>query len=64
MRAIAVLANTLIFFIGNPKLNLGFIEVTVYNLIVFLVVLLLYIGFIVVVLWRANQLSKIDQKKS
>lgn len=64
MRAIAILANTLIFFVGNPKLNLGFVEVAVYDLIVFLIVLLLFIGFFVVVLWRAHQLSLVDRKKS
>jgi archaetidylinositol phosphate synthase len=64
MRAIAILANTLIFFVGNPVLKLGFVEVTVYNLIVFLIVLLLFIGFLVVVLWRAHQLSIVDRKKS
>jgi len=46
VRAIAILANTFIFFAGNPTIRLPFGEVELYNILVGVVVALLYSIFI------------------
>ncbi|HOJ00341.1 MAG TPA: CDP-alcohol phosphatidyltransferase family protein [Anaerolineaceae bacterium] len=65
IRAIAILANTFIFFIGNPaiKLPFGVGEVGLYNLIVGTVVVLLYVIFMITVFQEARLLDKEDRMK-
>ncbi len=63
MRALAILTNVAIFFIGNPMLKLPFFEISFYNLVVGFVTALLFGGFIVVTLMRASQLSKMDSNE-
>lgn len=62
MRAIAILANTLIFFIGNPVIKLPWFTFHLYDGIVGLVVAFLYIGYVVVVIVKAIELNKLDTK--
>lgn len=67
-RVIAMIANTVIFFIGNPNLVLPFgIEpsrtVSLYNLIVFFVVILLSTIFFISAFIEGKRLAKKDRKK-
>lgn len=65
MRAIAILSNTLIFFIGNPVIRLPWLTFNLYDGIVGLLVAFLFIGYIVVLIIKAVELNKLDlaQKK-
>ncbi len=63
MRVIAILANTVVFFLGNPMLNLPFGPLSFYNLVALLLALLFYGAFIVVGWIQAVELAKIDRKK-
>lgn len=62
MRAIAIIANTLIFFIGNPDIKLPWFTFHLYDGIVGLVVAFLYIGYIVVLVVKAIELNKLDTR--
>jgi archaetidylinositol phosphate synthase len=57
-RFIAILANTLIFFVGNPVVKLPFFHFNLYDAIVAVVVGILYIGYIVVTIVKAVELAK------
>ena len=57
-RAIAVVANALIFFIGNPIVKLPFFTFHLYDAIVAVVAAILYVGYIVVTILKAIELAK------
>ncbi len=64
IRAIAIILNTLIFFIGNPVMHLPILgEVGLYNLVVGAVVTLIFIIFFVTVYKEAKLLDREDRKK-
>lgn len=61
LRVIAILANTTIFFLGNPVLDLPFgIHWSLYNLLLGLVTLMLFIGYLVIMIIEANALANRD----
>jgi phosphatidylglycerophosphate synthase len=60
MRVLAIIANAVVFFSGNFQINLPFGTFTLYDLIAIFVAVLLSCGFIIVMLWQANELSKED----
>jgi len=57
-RAIAILANALIFFVGNPMVKLPFFTFHLYDAIVAVVVAILYGGYIVVMIIKGIELAK------
>ena len=59
-RVLAILANTLIFFIGNPQFTLFNIPLTIYNWMVILVIVILMVIFVVSTIKQARVLSKLD----
>jgi archaetidylinositol phosphate synthase len=61
MRVIAILANTLVFFAGNPMLRLPFGPLSFYNLVALVLAGLFFGAFIVVTLMQALELAKIDR---
>ena len=63
IRAIAIIANTFIFFVGNHTISLPFGEIGLYNIIVGVVVILLYTIFVITVFQEARTLDKEDRKK-
>jgi len=63
IRALAIIANTLIFIIGNPTISLPFGEFGLYNIIVGIVVILLFLIFFITVFQEARLLDKEDRKK-
>jgi len=60
MRMLAILANTLVFFIGNPVINLGFFQTPIYNALVVGIILLLFIGTIIVAIIYGTELAKLE----
>ena len=60
MRVIAILANTLLFFFGNPAVVLFGYSVTIFDLVGMLIALVLFIVFIVSTLSQARELCRID----
>lgn len=62
-RALAILANSAVFFLGNPVLRLPFGEVSLYNAIAAFVILVLFVGYGVIVLQQAARLADLDRQK-
>lgn len=62
IRAIAVLANTIIYFVGNPKIGFLFGTYTVYSLIVLGVAIMLFGLFIINVVQEAENLLRAEEK--
>lgn len=63
-RLIAISANTLIFFAGNPLINIPYIgSVSLYNLIVAGVALLLFAIFFSTAIEEGKKLNRKDRKK-
>ena len=60
-RAILILANLILFLVGNPAYNLPFAGVmTLYDLMVAGVSILLYVIYLVMISKRLNQLAKLE----
>jgi archaetidylinositol phosphate synthase len=64
MRAIAILANSVVFFVGNPMLHLPFGPLSFYNLLAIILTTLFFGGFIVVTMVQAVELAKVDRGQS
>jgi len=63
-RVIAVLANIVVFFIGNPEIKLPiFGHIYFYNLVVIFVILLLFTFFFYTTITQAIKFEKIDRQK-
>ncbi len=60
-RLIAIGANSLIFFVGNPSISLFRFTATVYDWIVGAVIVLLFVIFIVTLIKHARELASLDQ---
>lgn len=61
MRAIAILANTVIFAVGNPGLELPVGTVTVYDGIVAAIAVALTVGFLVSMLQQARRMAALGE---
>jgi phosphatidylglycerophosphate synthase len=61
-RMIAMIANTVIFFIGNPAVNLPIGEFSLYNLVVIGVICLLFFFFFFTAIKQAVDLNREDRK--
>jgi archaetidylinositol phosphate synthase len=62
-RVIAMMANTIIYFIGNPLLNLIWFDIYLYNLILIFIITLLFFFFITSVITQAIKYERKDRKK-
>lgn len=60
VRALAVLANTLVFFGGNPVYNLSFVSISLFDLFGVVIALLLFGIFIFSTLAQARALADVD----
>ncbi|HAF63154.1 MAG TPA: CDP-alcohol phosphatidyltransferase [Anaerolineaceae bacterium] len=63
VRAIAILANTIIYFVKNPQISLPFGVYGLYDIIVGIVVILLFVIFFITVFQEARILDREDRKK-
>jgi phosphatidylglycerophosphate synthase len=64
VRVIAILANALIFFIGNPTLQLPVGDLSVYDLLVVIVAFALLAIYVTQMMIKGRQLAREDQPKS
>jgi archaetidylinositol phosphate synthase len=64
MRVLGVICNALIFFVGKPMLELGFARVGLYDGVLAVMILALYIGYAVMVIVKAIELNRLEQKKA
>ena len=62
-RVIAMIANTIVFFIGNPKIYLPFGEFYLYKLFLIAVICLLFFFFFYTTITQAIELEREDRKK-
>jgi archaetidylinositol phosphate synthase len=69
VRVLAIIANAVIYFLGNPELNLPFKlpflngPLYVYNLLLYVVIFLLFFFFIYTTTTQAIKLERKDRKK-
>ena len=62
MRLIAVMANILIYFLGNPVVDLSFASLTVFDWIVAVIAALLFIVFLMTTLSKALYWRGVDKR--
>ena len=62
IRAVAILANTLIFFMGNPVVHLLNWNIQLYDLLLGFITVVLYSIFIVSTILRARQLNEMEKR--
>jgi phosphatidylglycerophosphate synthase len=62
IRAVAILANTLIFFMGNPVVEILNLNIQLYDLLLGFITLVLYSIFIVSTILRAQQLNEMEKR--
>ena len=62
IRAVAILANTLIFFMGNPVVHLFNWSVQLYDLLLGFITVVLYSIFIVSTILRARELNEMEKR--
>lgn len=60
MRVIAILSNTAMLIVGMTKFKLPFGYYTLYDIVLMGIIALFFIGFIVITLMKAHQLSEED----
>ncbi|MFZ0544338.1 MAG: CDP-alcohol phosphatidyltransferase family protein [Candidatus Promineifilaceae bacterium] len=58
VRAIIVIANTLVYFLGNPSFNFSFGDFSVFDLFVLLLAAVLFFTFTISTLTRARELAR------
>jgi len=63
IRVLAIIANTVIYFLGNPTISFSFDKIGLYDLFVIIVILILALIFFLSVLHEARLLDKEDRKK-
>lgn len=63
MRVIAILANTVVFFVGNPKVKLPFGTFTFYDLVVLPLIALFFGAYFYMVATQARELNKVESVK-
>ena len=63
IRALAILANITVYFLGNPQISLPWIDLSLYNLIVSVIVALLVIFFVNTTIKQAIRFEREDRAK-
>jgi archaetidylinositol phosphate synthase len=61
VRAIIVLVNIAVYFLGNPSLNLSFVELSVFDLFVSALALVLFVTFTISTVTRARELARLGE---
>ena len=64
MRVIAILVNTLIFFIGSPVMSFGSLSATIIDIVGMAIALVLFIFFLLSTFSQARELASIDPHQS
>ena len=58
VRLILIITNTFVFFLGNPKIDTKFGIFSIYNVVLVIISVLLYVIYMVVTFTNANALAK------
>lgn len=64
LRVVAVLANALIFIFGNPRLDLGPLRLTPFDLVVLVLAAALFIAFLLTSFRQARRWSRLDPQEA
>jgi len=62
MRITAVLINTIIFFLGNPEINLGFGSMSLFNLFIVIIAIIIFTTFVMLTFTEAVKWAKLDSR--
>ncbi|PKN83513.1 MAG: CDP-alcohol phosphatidyltransferase [Chloroflexi bacterium HGW-Chloroflexi-8] len=60
VRLILIITNILVFFLGNPKIDTKFGIFSIYNVVLVIISVLLYVIYMVVTFTNANALAKLE----
>ena len=63
VRMIAIISNTVVFFIGNPMLSLPFGQFSLYNIILMVITFLLFFFFVYTTITQGISFARQDQLK-
>jgi len=63
MRLIAILANTLFYFVGNPIIKIALRSVSVFDLVVLIIAVVLVVAFIVTTTSQAAHWREVDTRE-
>lgn len=61
-RSIAILLNTIVFFVGNPLIRLPFGVFSLYNLLMIAITILLFSFYFIIMFRESRNLNRMDQK--
>lgn len=64
VRTILIICNTLIFLIGKPIIDLGFARLGLYDGVFGIGILCLYMGYVYMVISKAIELNRLEQRKA
>ncbi len=62
-RAVAILANAVVFFVGNPVIETAFFTMAIYDIIVVTIAAILMVLFIISSITQGARLAKVDSKE-
>jgi archaetidylinositol phosphate synthase len=62
MRLILIISNALIFFIGKPIVNLGFMSFGLYDGVLMVIIAMLFMAYLFMVITKAIELSRLESK--
>jgi hypothetical protein len=63
IRALAILANITVFFLGNPQISLPWFDISLYNLVMSAIIALLAIFFVNTTIKQAIRFEREDRDK-
>ena len=63
VRAIAIISNIIVYFLGNPQIHLPVFSFSLYNLIIICIIFLLFFFFFYTVITEGIQLERQDREK-
>ena len=63
MRVLAVIANGMLYFFGNPSLSLAGLDLTIFDMVGFTIAMALFVVFLISSYSQARELSEIDPVK-
>jgi hypothetical protein len=61
LRVVAIFANTLVYFSGNPSVDFGVLRLSLFDIVALGLGLALIGAFLFFSIYQANQLANIDQ---
>jgi fatty acid desaturase len=63
VRAIAIISNIIVYFIGNPQIYFPGFSFSLYNVIIICIIILLFFFFFYTTITEGVQLERLDREK-